>query len=73
PINSYPDILGNEQVAHMNLVRPLELPNGLNTQTTAFPVQMSGYDFEVYRTPPELGADTDEVFAEWLPGDASQA
>jgi len=66
PINTYPEILQNEQVEHMQLVRPLELPNSAQTKTTAFPVAMSGYEFEVYRQPPELGAHNDEVFAEWL-------
>ncbi|MCP5083996.1 MAG: CoA transferase [Alphaproteobacteria bacterium] len=66
PINTYPDILQNEQVEHMQLVRPLELPNSAQTKTTAFPVAMSGYEFEVYRQPPELGAHNEEVFAEWL-------
>lgn len=66
PINTYPDTLQNEQVNHMNIVRPLTLPNGADTQTTAFPVAMSGYEFEIYRAPPDLGAHTEEVFAEWL-------
>lgn len=66
PINTYPDILQNEQVEHMKIVRPLTLPNGASTQTTAFPVAMSGYEFEIYRQPPELGAHTEEVYAEWL-------
>ena len=50
----------------MGLVRPLELPNGVSTRTTAFPVEMSGYNFEVYRHPPELGAHNEDVFGEWL-------
>lgn len=67
PINNYPEILdGNEQTAHMGLVTPLELPNGVETKTTAFPVGMSGYEFEVYRQPPELGAHNEDVVADWL-------
>jgi len=66
PINSYPEILDDPQVAHLELVRNLTLPNGARTKTTAFPVAMSDYRFEVYRQPPELGADTEDVFAEWL-------
>jgi hypothetical protein len=27
---------------------------------------MSDYRFEIYRQPPELGADTENVFEEWL-------
>jgi crotonobetainyl-CoA:carnitine CoA-transferase CaiB-like acyl-CoA transferase len=65
PINDYPQILADPQVQHMELVRPLRLPNGVETRTTAFPVAMTGYRFEVFREPPELGADTDSVYAEW--------
>ena len=66
PIHTYPEILENEQVDHMNLVQPLELPNGVTTRTTAYPVAMTDYQFEVYRAPPELGADNEEVFEDWL-------
>lgn len=73
PINSYPDVLEGDQVEHMGLVRPLSLPNGVETRTTAFPVAMSGYEFDVYRQPPELGADTEDVYADWLGGTAQVA
>ena len=66
PINTYPEILDDPQVAHLELVRDLTLPNGATTRTTAFPVAISDYRFEVYRQPPELGTDTEEVFEEWL-------
>lgn len=65
-INDYPAILNNEHVEHLQLVRPLTLPNGVDTRTTAFPVVMQDYAFEIYREPPELGAHSDEVAAEWL-------
>ncbi len=71
PINSYPEILNDEQVAHMNLVRPLQLPNSVTTETTAFPVAMSGFEFEVYREPPELGAHNEDVFSDWLRDDTA--
>ena len=70
PILNYPEVLQEEQVSHMNLVRELELPNGAQTRTTAFPISMSGYEFEIYRTPPTLGADTEEVYNEWMNGPA---
>jgi crotonobetainyl-CoA:carnitine CoA-transferase CaiB-like acyl-CoA transferase len=66
PINNYPQILADPQVAAMELVRPLRLPNGVETRTTAFPIGISGYRFEVYREPPELGADNEAVLAQWL-------
>lgn len=65
PINDYDAILNDPHVAHMGLVRPLTLANGAATKTTAFPIAMSDYAFEVYRPAPALGADTDEVFSEW--------
>ncbi|MEM0990480.1 MAG: CoA transferase [Pseudomonadota bacterium] len=66
PINDYPTALSTAQVRHMGLVQPLTLPNGTQTRTTAFPVAMTDYAFQVYRAPPELGANTEDVFAEWL-------
>ena len=72
PINDYPQILDDPQVAHLGLVHPLTLPNGVQTRTIGFPVTMSGYTFEVRRPPPALGAHTAEVLEEWL-GEASPA
>ena len=66
PINDYPHILDDPQVAHLGLVRPLTLPNGVETRTTGFPVAMSDYVFEVHRPPPALGAHTADVLHEWL-------
>lgn len=66
PINTYEEVLRDPHVEHMNLVRTLELPNGVRTRTTAFPVRLSGYEFEIHRAPPVLGEHTDEIFSEWL-------
>ena len=66
PINSYAEILNDPHVESMGLVRPLTLPNGAETRTTAFPVAMSGFKFEIRRSAPPLGADTEQVMAEWL-------
>lgn len=72
PINTYPEMLEGEQAEHMDLVRPLELPNGAKTRTTAFPVAMTDYHFDIRRPPPPLGAHTDEVVAEWLDDTGNQ-
>ena len=66
PINDYPRVFDDPQVAHLGLVHPLILPNGVETRTTGFPVAMSGYAFEIHRSPPALGAHTAEVLHEWL-------
>ena len=66
PINTYAEVLNDPHVKSMGLVRPLTLPNGVETRTTGFPVAVSGYSFEIRRPPPPLGAHTEEVIAEWL-------
>lgn len=66
PINTYQEILEDPHIAHMGLVVEMPLPNGAITKTTAFPVRISGFDFEILKPPPEIGADTDMVIAEWI-------
>ena len=65
PINNYADVLSDPQVKAMGLVRDLQLPNGARTRTTAFPIGISGFEFDIWRDPPELGADNEAVFREW--------
>ncbi|KUO68125.1 MAG: carnitine dehydratase [Alphaproteobacteria bacterium BRH_c36] len=66
PINGYADIIDDPHVAEMGLVRQLKLANGVETRTTAFPMKMSGYEFEIRQPPPLLGEHSQEVFEEWL-------
>jgi len=66
PINTYPEILADPQVAHLGLVQDMTLPNGKRTRTVAFPMKMTDFEFIVYRRPPLLGEHTEEVFADWL-------
>ena len=65
-INSYPEVLRSDQVKHMGLVRDLRLPNGIQTQTLAFPVSMTDYEFDIYRPPPALGEHSTQVASDWL-------
>ena len=65
-INSYPEVLRSDQVKHMGLVRDLRLPNGIQTQTLAFPVSMTDYEFDIYRPPPALGEHSNQVASDWL-------
>ncbi len=66
PINTYADVMSDPHVEAMNLVRPLRLPNGVETRTIAFPVAITGYQFAIHRDPPGLGAHNNEVAREWL-------
>jgi crotonobetainyl-CoA:carnitine CoA-transferase CaiB-like acyl-CoA transferase len=66
PINTFPDILVDPHVQAMDLIKPLVLPNNVQTRTVGFPVKMTDYSFSVYRSPPSLGEHTDEVVDEWL-------
>ena len=66
PINDYAAILADPQVAHLGLVHSMDLPNGRTTHTVGFPVQMSGFDFRIYRRPPKLGEHNAEVEQAWL-------
>jgi succinate--hydroxymethylglutarate CoA-transferase len=66
PINDFEEILADRHVEHMGLVRPLRLPNGDETQTVGFPIGISGFQFDITREPPALGAHNEEVFDEWL-------
>jgi crotonobetainyl-CoA:carnitine CoA-transferase CaiB-like acyl-CoA transferase len=72
PINTYHQILTDPHVDEMELVRPMALPNGVETRTTAFPVNMSNCGFALYRLPPRLGEHTQEIFDEWLEDSAKQ-
>ena len=67
PVNDFPEILADEHVQHMDIVREIVLPNGATTKTVAFPISIAGYDPEIRRPPPKLGEHNAEVFAEWMP------
>ena len=66
PINTFPEALKSNQVKSMDLVKTITLPNKTRTKTTAFPVKMTDFEFEIYRSPPSLGAHNEEVAEEWL-------
>ncbi len=66
PINDYAQILSDPHIEAMGLVQPITLPNGVRTRTTAYPVFLSDYAFEISRPPPLLGEHGEEVFRDWL-------
>jgi crotonobetainyl-CoA:carnitine CoA-transferase CaiB-like acyl-CoA transferase len=64
PINTYSGALNDPQVQALGLVQSLELPGGTSTKTVVSPIRMDGVNAGVRLLPPELGAHTEEVFAE---------
>ena len=65
PINDFSDILHDPHVAHMGLVKTLELPNGAITKPSGFRFP-SAFDQIDIQSPPALGADNQTVYDEWL-------
>lgn len=61
PINSYSDVLADEQVAALGLVEPLTLPNGTVTRTVVSPIRINDTVNGVDRPPPNLGEHNDEI------------
>ncbi|ETF01591.1 carnitine dehydratase [Advenella kashmirensis W13003] len=63
PINQYSDILADEQVAHMEWVQSIPLPNGLTASTFASPIRFDGKTSRITAGPPALGQHNDEVLS----------
>ena len=63
PINTYSQVLADPQVKAMEWVQEIDLPTGGRTRTFASPLRLSGRGLPIYRSPPALGADTDDVLA----------
>ena len=61
PINGYAEALADPQSAHLGLVQPATLPNGVNTRTVVCPVRINGQVLAVDTRPPALGEHTDAV------------
>lgn len=66
PINTYPELFEDPHVRHMDLVRTLTLPNGVETKTVTFPIKISGQNFDIYAPPPTIGEHNEAVMTEWL-------
>ncbi len=61
PINGYAEALADPQAAHLQLVQPMTLPNGVHTRTVTCPVRFDGEPVPVDTHPPALGEHTDTV------------
>lgn len=66
PINTYSDVLSDEQVRHMDWVQDVEMPNGVSTKTFVSPIRFGARTAGIVRRPPALGEHTDEVLAQLL-------
>lgn len=64
PINTYSQVLADEQVEHMQWVQPVELPNGVSTRTFVSPVRFCGETPGIRRRPPALGEHNDELLSQ---------
>lgn len=62
PINTYSQVLDDEQVRHMQWVKDITLPNGVKTRTFGSPVQFDGEAMPIRRSPPALGQHNEEIF-----------
>jgi crotonobetainyl-CoA:carnitine CoA-transferase CaiB-like acyl-CoA transferase len=58
PINGYAEALADPQTEHLQLVRPMTLPNGVVTRTVVNPVRFDGAPLELDTRPPALGEHT---------------
>jgi crotonobetainyl-CoA:carnitine CoA-transferase CaiB-like acyl-CoA transferase len=61
PINGYAEALADPQTGHLGLVRPMTLPNGVETRTVGCPVRLDGQVVPVDTRPPALGEHTAAV------------
>lgn len=63
PVNNYSDVLSDPQVAHMNWVQDLEMPNGSSTKTFVSPLRFDERTVGILKRPPALGEHTAEILA----------
>jgi crotonobetainyl-CoA:carnitine CoA-transferase CaiB-like acyl-CoA transferase len=66
PINNFEAILKDKHIKHMEIVKPITLPNGSQTYSVAFPISIEGVETKDLKMPPELGEHNEEVICEWL-------
>jgi crotonobetainyl-CoA:carnitine CoA-transferase CaiB-like acyl-CoA transferase len=67
PINGYAEALADPQAGHLGLVRPMTLPNGVETRTVGCPIRIDGEVLPVDTRPPALGEHTADVLARLAP------
>lgn len=60
-LNNVADMLANEQVQAVEIVRPLPVADHADHRVVALPVKIDGRRGSQFNEPPELGADTNKV------------
>ena len=66
PINNFETILNDKHIKHMDIVKPITLPNGSKTYSVTFPVSIKGVETKDLKIPPKLGEHNEEIISEWL-------
>ena len=66
PINNFETILNDKHIEHMEIVKPITLPNGSKTYSVTFPVSIKGVETKDLKIPPKLGEHNEEIISEWL-------
>jgi crotonobetainyl-CoA:carnitine CoA-transferase CaiB-like acyl-CoA transferase len=66
PINNFETILNDKHIKHMEIVKPITLPNGSKTYSVTFPVSIKGVITKDLKIPPKLGEHNEEIISEWL-------
>ena len=68
PINKYSEVLADEQVQHLELVQPIELPNGTQTQNRCFTDQTEWKSWRDISTSAQSGRAQRRGFGRRLTG-----
>ncbi|MGH3276356.1 MAG: CaiB/BaiF CoA transferase family protein, partial [Streptosporangiaceae bacterium] len=66
PVNTFAEVIEDDQVRSMEIISDLVLPNGTKTKAVAFPVRTNSWEV-LPSSPPKLGEHTEEVLREWMP------
>jgi crotonobetainyl-CoA:carnitine CoA-transferase CaiB-like acyl-CoA transferase len=70
PINDIAQVFADPQVIARDLAVEVERADGVIARSVAFPAKLERTPARYHRAPPALGADTEEVLADWADRDA---
>jgi len=66
PINTVAKALSDPQILSRNMVAEVDYGNGKKVKILGNPIKMSEIDEEVFKAPPRLGEDTEEILTDIL-------